>query len=419
MAFKIFRFNCCGLDVHKTWIFACIGLTDANGRTEYKEKRFSSFSRGLRDLAAWLASYNCTDVCMESAGKYWIPVFNVLEKTCNVILAHPKYTKPQKGNKTDRKDAKWICDLFMCDMIKPSFIPPAEIRHLRDLVRYRFKLTNMLTGEKNRAQNCLTVSNLKLDDVFSDVFGKSSRSITEYILAHPGETFDVTPFVDRRCKTPIEEIQAAVDGAVSPEQAIKLRQCLDHIDELEKHKAEMEREILRVSDPYLDALELIRTVPGFDKNPFTAIQILSEIGGDMSVFPTDKHLVSWAGCCPRNDQSNFKIKSTRISRAGSYLKPVLVQVANALIKSKKHLEITERYRRIKSHRGHKKAIIAICRMLLTAIWHILTDLKPYTAEGYLAPRPVKTEKILTTSQALNLLKLRGYVIKDDLPVTAS
>ena len=412
MAFKIFRFNCCGLDVHKTWIFACIGLTDANGRTEYKEKRFSSFSRGLRDLAAWLASYNCTDVCMESAGKYWIPVFNVLEKTCNVILAHPKYTKPQKGNKTDRKDAKWICDLFMCDMIKPSFIPPAEIRHLRDLVRYRFKLTNMLTGEKNRAQNCLTVSNLKLDDVFSDVFGKSSRSITEYILAHPGETFDVTPFVDRRCKTPIEEIQAAVDGAVSPEQAIKLRQCLDHIDELEKHKAEMEREILRVSDPYLDALELI-------KNPFTAIQILSEIGGDMSVFPTDKHLVSWAGCCPRNDQSNFKIKSTRISRAGSYLKPVLVQVANALIKSKKHPEITERYRRIKSHRGHKKAIIAVCRMLLTAIWHILTDLKPYTAEGYLAPRPVKTEKILTTSQALNLLKLRGYVIKDDLPVTAS
>ena len=420
MAFKIFRFNCCGLDVHKTWIFACIGLTDANGRTEYKEKRFSSFSRGLRDLAAWLASYNCTDVCMESAGKYWIPVFNVLEKTCNVILAHPKYTKPQKGNKTDRKDAKWICDLFMCDMIKPSFIPPAEIRHLRDLVRYRFKLTNMLTGEKNRAQNCLTVSNLKLDDVFSDVFGKSSRSITEYILAHPGETFDVTPFVDRRCKTPIEEIQAAVDGAVSPEQAIKLRQCLDHIDELEKHKAEMEREILRVSDPYLDALELIRTVPGFDKNPFTAIQLLSEIGGDMSVFPTDKHLVSWAGCCPRNDQSNFKIKSTRISRAGSYLKPVLVQVANALIKSKKHPEITERYRRIKSHRGYKKAIIAICRMLLTAIWHILTDLKPYTAEGYLSPRPVRKDKILTTSQALSLLKLRGYVIKDDdSTVTAS
>lgn len=296
LAFKFFRFNCCGLDVHKTWIFACIGITGANGRAVYKEKRFSTFSRGLRELAAWLSSYNCTDVCMESTGKHWIPVFNILEKTCNVVLAHPKYNKPRKGNKTDRKDAKWICDLFMCDTNKPSFIPPAEIRHLRDLVRYRFKLTNMLAGEKNRAQNCLTVSNLKLDDVFSDVFGKSSRSITEYILAHPGETFDVSPCVDKRCKTPIEEIQAAVDGAVSPEQAIKLRQCLDHIDGLEKHK---------------------------------------------------------------------------------------------------------------------KAIIAICRMLLTTIWHILTDLKPYTAEGYLAPRPVKKGKILTTSQALNLPKLRGYIIKDD------
>ncbi len=165
----------------------------------------------------------------------------------------------------------------------------------------------MITGEKNRVQNCLTVSNLKLDDVFSDIFGKSSRSITEQILAHPGETFDVTPFVDRRCKTPIEEIQAAIDGAISPEQAVKLRQCLDHIDELEKHIKTVEQKILCLSDPYASALNLIRTVPGFDKNPMTAIQVLSEIGGDMSVFPTAKHLVSWAGCCPRNDQSNKKI----------------------------------------------------------------------------------------------------------------
>lgn len=164
--FKIFRRNCCGLDVHKTWIYACIGITDRNNRTSYKEARFSSFSSGLRNLADWLALHSCTDVCMESAGKYWIPVFNVLEKTCNVVLAHPKYTKPQKGNKTDRKDAKWICDLFMCDMIRPSFIPPLDIRQLRDLVRYREKLTYCLVGEKNRAQNCLTVSNLKLDDVF-------------------------------------------------------------------------------------------------------------------------------------------------------------------------------------------------------------------------------------------------------------
>ncbi|HJB08674.1 MAG TPA: IS110 family transposase, partial [Candidatus Enterocloster faecavium] len=384
-----------------------------NDRTEYKQARFSSFSKGLRKLAAWLAKYSCTEcteVCLESTGKYWIPVFNILEKSCFVTLAHPKYAKPQKGNKTDRKDAKWICDLFMCDMIKPSFIPSPEIRQLRDLMRYRFKLTNMLTGEKNRAQNCLTVSNLKLDDVFSDIFGKSARSITNYILDHPGETFDVSPFVDPRCKTPVSEIQAAVDGAISPQQAVKLRQCLAHIDELEAHRKEIESEILQIAEPFSAVLDLLYTLPGLDKNPMTAIAILSEIGPDMSVFPSSKHLVSWAGCCPRNDQSNQKVKSRRVSRAGSYLKPLLVQVANALIKSKQHPEFKERYHRIKSRRGHKKAIIAVCKMILTAIWNMLSKLEPYNPEGFLEHRPVKQEKTLTVSQALELLRLRGYTI---------
>lgn len=411
--FKIFRHNCCGLDVHKTWIYACIGITDPNSRTEYQEARFSAFSQGLRQLSDWLQYYSCSEVCMESSGKYWIPVFNVLESTCNVTLAHPKYTKPQRGNKTDRKDAKWICDLFMCDMIKPSFIPPASIRHLRDLMRYRRKLTNMLAGEKNRAQNCLTVSNLKLDDVFSDVFGKSSRSITNYMLEHPNEKFDVTPFVDSRCKTPISEIQAAIDGAISNEQAVKLRQCLDHIDEIEEHKRQIELEIERIVEPFSDSLALLRTVPGLDKNPMTAIAILSEIGADMSVFPSSKHLCSWAGCCPRNDQSGGKIKSTRISKAGNYIKPLLVQVANGLLKSKKHPEFGERYRRIKARRGHKKAIIAICKMLLTAIWHILKNRIVYTAQGYEQKSSLSTHKVLTASQALHLLKLRGYIIKED------
>ena len=415
--FKIFRKNCCGLDVHKTWIYACIGITDSNGLTEYKQSRFSSFSKGLRDLADWLVKYSCTEVCMESSGKFWIPVFNILEKSCFVTLAHPKYTKPQKGNKTDRKDAKWICDLFMCDRIKPSFIPSPEIRHLRDLMRYRFKLTNMLTGEKNRAQNCLTVSNLKLDDVFSDVFGKSARSITNYMLDHPGEIFDVAPFVDGRCKTPMEEIQSAVDGAISPEQGVKLRQCLSHIDELEAHKKVIEQEIRLLVEPFSAVLDFLYTVPGLDHNPMTAIAILSEIGPDMSVFPSSKNLVSWAGCCPRNDQSAKKVKSTRISRAGCYLKPLLVQVANALLSSKKHPEFKERYRRIKAHRGHKKAIIAVCKMLLTAIWNILSKLEPYNPEGFLEHRPINESKVLTSSQALELFRKRGYTITDDPAVT--
>ena len=417
--FKIYRFNCCGLDVHKTWIYACIGITNKVGLTEYKQQRFSSFSRGLRELAAWVQSFGCKEVCMESAGKYWIPVFNILEKAnLWVTLAHPKYTKPLKGNKTDRKDAKWICDHFICDLIKPSFIPPRDIRELRDLVRYYKKLTNILTGEKNRAQNCLTVSNLKLDDVFSDVFGKSARSITQHILDHPGETFDVTPFVDWRCKTPIAEIQAAVDGAISSEQAVKLREVLAHIDELTAHKERVKAELVRLAEKYEVALNLIRTAPGFSSDPLTAITVLSEIGADMSVFPTAKNLVSWAGVCPRNDQSGGKVKSTRISKAGSWLKPTLVQVANAVVKSDKYPEFKGRYRRIKAHRGHKKAIIAICRMFLTAIWNILSKLEPYSADGYFADPPTEKSRVISKSQALNLLRLKGYVIKDDVASVA-
>ncbi len=413
MAFKIFRKNCCGLDVHKTWIYACIGITDTNGRTEYKRDRFSSFTSGLQELAEWLSKYDCCQVCMESTGKYWIPVFNILEKTCWVTLAHPKYTKPQKGNKTDVKDAKWVCDLFMCDMIKPSFIPPPDIRHLRDLMRYRQKLTNMLTSEKNRALNCLTVSNLKLDDVFSDVFGKSSRSIISYILEHPGETFDVAPFLDRRCKHSAEEVQAAVDGAISHEQAVKLKECLQHIDELSDHRKNIEAEIYNLAASYPHQLQLIRTVPGFSSDPLTAIAVISEISADMSAFRTSKHLVSWAGCCPRNDHSNYKIKSTRISRAGTYLKPLLVQIANAVIKSDKYPECKERYRRIKARRGHKKAIIAVCRMLLTAIWHVLSKLEPYSAAGYLEDKVTEHSVIITKSQGLALLRARGYIFSDE------
>ena len=414
MPFKIFRKNCCGLDVHKTWIYACIGITDPNGRTEYKQSRFSSFSKGLHDLSNWLIKYNCEEVCMESAGKYWIPVYNVLEQTCQVTLAHPKYTKPQRGNKTDRKDAKWICDLFMCDMVKPSFIPPKDIRQLRDLMRYRRKLSNMLTGEKNRALNCLTVSNLKLDDVFSDVFGKSSRSIIRFILEHPGEKFDVAPFVDKRCKHPLEEIQAAVDGAVSREQATKLRECLQHIDEINLHKENIEQEIFRLAELYSQQLELIHSGPGLSKDPMTAISLLAEIEADMSVFPSAKHLASWAGCCPRNDQSSGKVKSNRISRAGSFLKPMLVQVANAVIRSDKHPECRERYRRIKARRGHRKAIIAICRMLLTAIWNILFKREPYSAAGYLADKITEHSIIISKKQGLQLLRMRGYIFKDEL-----
>ena len=352
MSFKILKNNCCGLDVHKTWIYACIGITDSFKRTEYKQARFSSFTKGLQELCLWLAKYNCIDVCMESTGKYWIPVFNVLEKNnIFVTLSHPKYTKPQKGNKTDRKDAKWICDLYMCGMVKPSFIPPADIRQLRDLVRYRFKLTCMITGEKNRAHNCLTVSNLKLDDVFSDIFGKSSSAIINTIISqnHYSDK-DILKNVDKRCKASEEDILNSING-ISWVDAQKERMLLiqNHIDYLNSTIKSLKEIIDIVVKPYEDYIKFLCTIPGVDRK--SAISIISEIGTDMSQFSSHYRLVSWAGLAPGCNESAGKKKSVKISRAGVYIKPALVEVAHAAVTDKDCDYYAVKYKQISKRRG--------------------------------------------------------------------
>lgn len=399
---------CCGMDVHKSFVVACIASTDDKGVTSYKSKRFSTFTKGLRELNGWLLANDCKDVCMESTGKYWIPVYNILEADCNIVLAHPKYVKAIRGKKTDKKDAQWIADIFKHDLVSGSFIPPPEIRQLRDLMRYRNKLTNFSVGEKNRAQNCLTVSNIKLDDVFTDVFGKSASAITEHLLQHPGESFDVAPFVDRHCKTPIEEIQASVDGVMCPEQAEKLRIIRAHMDGLETCKLNLESAILAVASNFLPQINLVSTVPGIQS--FSAIAIIAEIGVDMTVFPTSKHLCSWAGLTPQNNESAGKKKTTRISRAGAYIKPLLIQCSNAVVASNKHPEIRNRYLALKKRRGHKKAIIAISRMLLTAIYNILKKNEPYNAELYRKADKPPIHREVTIEQAVFILQRQGYLV---------
>lgn len=398
---------CCGMDVHKSFVVACIASTNDHGVTTYKSKRFSTFTGDLRRCAAWLTENNCKDVCMESTGKYWIPIYNILEPTCNIVLAHPKYVKAIRGKKTDKRDAKWIADIFKHDLVSGSFIPPADIRQLRDLVRYRWKLTNFTTGEKNRAQNCLTVSNIKLDDVFSDVFGKAASAITSRLL-ESNEPFDVTPYLNKRIKTPAEKIQAAVDGEMCVEQAEKLRIIRSHMDSLEMCKANLESLILTTAEKYLPQLNLVMTVPGI--RSFAAIGIISEIGVDMSVFPTSKHLCSWAGLTPQNNESAGKKKTTRISRAGAYIKPLLVQCALCAIRTKSSPEIRNRYLALKKRRGHKKAIIAIARMLLTAIYNILKKNEPYNAELYRCCNTPPEHRAVSVEEAVFILQRQGYLV---------
>ena len=407
---KIIYPICCGMDVHKNFLVACIAITDDKGVTTYKSKRFSTYSCSLRECRDWLLKYNCKDVCMESTGKYWIPIYNILESDCNIVLAHPKYVKAIRGKKTDKKDAKWIADIFKHDLVNGSFIPPADIRQLRDLMRYRYKLTNFTTGEKNRAQNCLTVSNLKLDAVFSDVFGKASSNIVSYMLDNPNEKLtDVSSFRTKHMKATDEQILAAVDGEMCNQQAEKLRIIRSHLDNLELCKLNLESVILSNAEKYLPQLNLVLTVPGIQT--FSAISIISEIGVDMSVFPTSKHLCSWAGLTPQNNESAGKKKTTRISRAGVYIKPLLVQCANAAIKSKKHPEVRNRYLAIKKRRGHKKAIIAVARMLLTAIYNILKKKEPYNSELYTHSNNTPPEhRTVSVEEAIFILQRQGYIV---------
>jgi len=395
------------MDVHKSFLVACIASTDRQGATTYKSKRFSTFTGDLRRCAVWLSENDCKDVCMESTGKYWIPIYNILEPTCKIVLAHPKYVKAIRGKKTDKKDAKWIADIFKHDLVSGSFIPPADIRQLRDLVRYRWKLTNFTTGEKNRAQNCLTVSNIKLDDVFSDVFGKAASAITGRLLEN-NKPFDVTPYLTKGIKASVEEIQSAVDGEMCDEQAEKLRIIRSHMDSLELCKLNLESLILSVAEKYLPQLNLVSTVPGIQS--FSAIAVISEIGVDMSVFPTSKHLCSWAGLTPQNNESAGKKKTTRINCAGAYIKPLLVQCANAVVTSKKHPEIRNRYLALKKRRGHKKAIIAIARMLLTVIYNILKKNEPYNPELYRKSDLPPAHREVSVAEAVFILQRQGYIV---------
>ena len=411
MALKIVYKICCGIDVHKTFVVACIASTNSNAVTTYKRHRFSTYTKGLRELLQWLLDNNCKDICMESTGKYWIPVFNVLEDSCNIVLAHPKYVKAIRGKKTDKKDAKWIADLFKHDLVTGSFMPPADIRQLRDLMRYRYKLTCFMSSEKNRLQNCLTVSNIQLGNVVSDTFGKSSMRILDNILENPLNTsFNIEPLIHGSMKRKLSELKLAVDGYIIPQQAGKLKVIKQHYEDLKTRKAELEQLILALAIPYQQELDLILTAPSF-KNIFSAITVISEIGVNMEAFPTAKHLCSWAGLTPTNNESAGKKKSVRISKAGCYIKPLLVQCANSVVKSEKHPEIRNRYLQLRKRRGHKKAIIAIARMLLTALYNMLEKKEPYNAQLYRKSDVLPADREITVEQAISMAKFQGYRIK--------
>ncbi|MBT2217869.1 IS110 family transposase [Virgibacillus dakarensis] len=405
---------CCGIDVHKKFVVATVGITTKSGVTEYQTRKFSTFSEDLHHLLDWLKSQSCVHVCMESTGKYWHPVFNVLEHDCQVVVANPKYVKGIRGKKTDVKDSVWLCDLHKHGLVPGSFIPPLQIRQIRDLMRYRFKLINFKSSEKNRVQNSLTVSNIMISSVVSDTFGVSSMKIIHHILDDPDDTnFDVSEMLHGSMKDKTDIITKSIQGNLTKPQADKMRVSLQHMDNIKKHIADIESVVLKLSQPYLPQIEILLSMPGI-KDIFTAIAILGEIGVDMSAFLSQKHISSWAGLTPQNDESAGKKKSVRVSRAGVYIKPLLVQCANAAIKSKDFPYFKNRYHQIKKRRGHKKAIIAIAHKLLICIYHMLDKNEPFNEELYQIdskPKQTYSPKI-TEDMAIRYLETLGYQVTD-------
>ena len=401
---------CCGVDVHKKTIVATIATTDTKGVTRYITETFSTLNPDLFRFRTWLTDHRCLDVCMESTGKYWIPVFNILESVgINVILTHPMYVRAIKGKKTDKKDSKWIAELFKHDLVRQSFIPPPEIRALRELGRYRYKLVCMRSSEKNRYQDCMTMSNIGLASVLSDPLGKTATDIMKYVLS--SEVFDdekVTKLIRGSAKKKTDQILESIrDCKITSDQEFKINAVSDHIEYLEKSIFATEVELYTRLQPYMPIIEhLSGQVPGISK--LSAALIVSEIGVDMSVFESDKHLVSWAGLAPTNNQSAGKKKSVRISKAGQFLKPLLCQCALAAIKSKEQPYFAIKYHKIKQRRGHKKAIIAISRMILTSIYHMILSGESFNPSDLQQLHKASPKKKLTDEIAIAFLAAQGY-----------
>ncbi|WP_027630051.1 IS110 family transposase [Ruminiclostridium cellobioparum] len=408
---------CCGVDVHKTFLVATIIISQ--GITpHYSKKRFSTFNNSILQFKQWLIDNNCFDVCMESTGKYWVPLFNLLEDTIHVTVANPKWVQAVKGNKDDTKDSKWIGDLFRLGLVPGSYIPSKPIRILREYTRYRFKLVCCKSSEKNRFQNAFTVCNVALDSVVSDMFGKSASSITDYLLS--SDSFDpvhCSSLLHKSLKKKADTVIESIKGyQMTREQKDRIIMVRSHLDFIQQSIAALDEKLDKMVVPYESAIKLLCTIPGVER--ISAITIISEIGTDMSQFACSKRLCCWAGLTPGNNESAGKKKSVRITRAGVYLKPALVQVAHAAVKSEKAPYYKIKYERISKRRGKKRAIIAIARMILTAVYNMFVTGEEWNpSDLYKIDMPqeiLEKQKEKAIKQAIKLLVSNGVIKTRDI-----
>lgn len=364
---------CAGLDVHQKTVVACARVIFGDGVVQ-EVKTFETTTRELLALCDWLSERGVTHVAMESTGVYWKPVWHVLEGSFELVLANAGHIKNVPGRKTDVNDATWIADLFAHGLIRASFVPPTPVQEMRDLTRTRKQLVREVAQHTQRIQKTLEDANVKLTGFLSDVLGRSGRAILDALVAGETDPEKLVDLTTGRLKTSRSALVEALRGKVREHHRFLLKLHLGQVDALQASVRDVEARIGETLRPFRETAELLTTIPGV--SDIAAHVIVSEIGIDMSRFPSAAHLISWAGLCPRSDESAGKRRSTRVRKGAPWLKTVLVQAAWAATR-KKGSYLQSQFLRIKSRRGPMKAILAVAASILTAAYHMLRDGVPY------------------------------------------
>jgi transposase len=414
MAMELLHLRCAGLDVHKQAVVACVRLaSDSKVTTEVKT--FAATTAGLLALADWLAENGVTHVAMEATGVYWKPVWQVLsDGDFELLLANAAHVKNVPGRKSDVSDAVWLAELLAHGLLRASFVPDAATQDLRTLLRTRKQLTRERSRHAQRIHKTLEAANIKLDAVLADVLGKSGRAMLDAMVAGENDPERLAALAHKGVKCPPERLREALRGRIKEQHCFLLATHLGLVDAIDAAIARMDQQVEARLAPFRQAVELVSTIPGV--KALSAQGIVCETGIDMSRFPSAGNLLSWAGLCPRNDESAGKRRSTRLRKGAPWLKTLLVQCAWAAIR-KKDSYLQAQFLRLKSRRGPQKAICAVAASILTAVYHMLKDGTLYHDLG--PDHFHRRSKITQTQRLVRRLQNLGYTVEvTPMPATA-
>jgi transposase len=398
--------SCCGIDVHKEKIKACIAKGPLDEPPKFEIKTFSTMTSSLLKLKDWLRQNRVEAVAMESTGVYWKPIFNILEDEFSIVLANPQHLKKIPGKKSDVSDSQWIASLLRCGLIPASFIPPRPIRELRDLNRTRSKLVGVMASEKNRLQKVLEDANIKLTSVVSKVDGVSSMNMIQALLTKDELTREeIKAMVHGKLRSKIDQLVEAVNGKLTYHHRFLLKLHLENIAFMAEQIQELDEEIQERMIPFQKESNLIQTIPGISS--VTASAIIAEIGVDMSQFPDEAHISSWAGISPGNNESAGVRKSGKIRKGDKFLKAALVEASWAASK-RKGSAYSAIYNNIAKRRGKKRALVALGHQILVDVYRALKTGEPYVDEG--AEAVFQRNSAARQKSAIRFLEQSGYAI---------